>query len=192
MHTFFYDIGLITTVFVGTGDSQDNQTMDRYLYWIIQQLEQQRVKLEARLQVPVSSSSSQFIYPPPIQDSHPQGLTSQMPVSQMPVATVSGPEHQTDTQGRASLKYVVSTMSIPPPKTKQGRTQTKDTHPIPGQKLKFMTAPGIEPRPPVWKAETLLTTPWRRIKSPPGIKFFSFNYTTNCLVLKTNFFILLR
>ena len=35
----------------------------------------------------------------------PQGLTSQMPVGQMPVggATVSGREHQTDTQGRASL-----------------------------------------------------------------------------------------
>ena len=39
------------------------------------------------------------------QDLHPQGLTSQMPMGQMPVggATGSGPEHQTDTQLRDSL-----------------------------------------------------------------------------------------
>ena len=40
---------------------------------------------------------------------------------------------------------------------------TKDTHPIPGQKLKFLTSPGIEPGPPGWKAESLPTTPRRRI-----------------------------
>ena len=34
----------------------------------------------------------------------------------------------------------------PPPETTQDRTQTKDTHPIPGQKLKFLTPPGIEHR----------------------------------------------
>ena len=33
----------------------------------------------------------------------------------------------------------------------------KDTHPIPGQKLKFLTPPG-------WKAGTLPTTPRRQIK----------------------------
>ena len=47
-----------------------------------------------------------FAYlPSPIQDLHPQGQTIQMPVGQMPVggATVSGPEHYTGTQGRASL-----------------------------------------------------------------------------------------
>ena len=31
---------------------------------------------------------------------------------------------------------------------------TKDTHPIPGQKLKFLTPPGIEPGPQGWKAGT--------------------------------------
>ena len=45
----------------------------------------------------------------------------------------------------------------------RGRTQTKDTHAIPGQKLKFLTPPGIEPGPPGWKAGTLPTTPRRRI-----------------------------
>ena len=35
----------------------------------------------------------------------------------------------------------------------------KGTHPIPGQKLKFLTPPGIEPGPPSWKAGTLPTTP---------------------------------
>ena len=43
---------------------------------------------------------------------------------------------------------VVSSMSGSPPVTTQDRTQTKDTHPIPGQKLKFVTLPGIEPGPP--------------------------------------------
>ena len=58
---------------------------------------------------------------------------------------------------------MVSTMSGPPPKTTQDRTLSKDTHPIPGQKLKFRTPPEIEPGPPGWKAGTLPTTPWRRI-----------------------------
>ena len=40
---------------------------------------------------------------------------------------------------------------------------TKDTHPIPGQKLKFLTPPGIEPGRPGWKAGTLPTTPRRRV-----------------------------
>ena len=40
---------------------------------------------------------------------------------------------------------------------------TKDTHPIPGQKLKFLTPSGIEPGPPGWKAGTLPTTPRPRI-----------------------------
>ena len=40
---------------------------------------------------------------------------------------------------------------------------TKDTHPIPGQKLKFLTPPGIEPDPLGWKTGTLPTTPRRRI-----------------------------
>ena len=40
---------------------------------------------------------------------------------------------------------------------------TKDTHTIPGQKLKFLTPPGIEPDPPGRKAGTLPTTPRRRL-----------------------------
>ena len=40
---------------------------------------------------------------------------------------------------------------------------TKDTHSVPGQKLKFLTTPGIEPGPPGWKAGTLPTTPRRRM-----------------------------
>ena len=69
-----------------------------------------------------------------------------------------------DRYTRASLpECVVSTMSEPPPKTTQDRTQTKDTHPIPGHKLKFQTPPGIEPEPPSWKAGTLQTTPRRRM-----------------------------
>ena len=41
---------------------------------------------------------------------------------------------------------------------------TKDTHPIPGQKLKFLTTPGIEPGPQGWKAGALPSTPRRRIQ----------------------------
>ena len=37
----------------------------------------------------------------------------------------------------------------------KGRTQTKDTHPNPGHKLKFLIPPGIEPGPPDWKAGAL-------------------------------------
>ena len=40
---------------------------------------------------------------------------------------------------------------------------TKDAHPIPEQKFKFLTPPGIEPGPPGWKAGRLPTTPRRRI-----------------------------
>ena len=49
---------------------------------------------------------------------------------------------------------VVSTMPGPPPKATQDRTQTKDIHPVSGQKL--------ESGPSGWKAGTLTTTPKRR------------------------------
>ena len=42
-------------------------------------------------------------------------------------------------------------------------TDQGHTHPIPGQKLKFLTPPRIEPGPAGWKAGTLPTTPRRRI-----------------------------
>ena len=58
----------------------------------------------------------------------------------------------------------VSTMSGPPPETTQDRTHTKDTHPIPGEKLKFLTPPGIEPGPPGCKAGTLPATPRLRFR----------------------------
>ena len=67
-----------------------------------------------------------------------------------------------DRYARAGLpECVVCTTSGPPPKTTQDRTQTMDTHPIPGQKLKFLTPPRIEPGPPGCKAGTLPTTPRR-------------------------------
>ena len=48
-----------------------------------------------------------------------------------------------DRYTRAGLpERVVSTMSGPPLETTQDRTKTKDTHPIPGQKLKFLTPRG--------------------------------------------------
>ena len=79
-----------------------------------------------------------------------------------------------DKYTRAGLpECVVSTMSGPPPKTTQDRTQTKDTPPIPGQKLKFLTPPGIEPGPPRWKAGTQPTTPRRRIELKFSIFLFS-------------------
>ena len=40
--------------------------------------------------------------------------------------------YEIDAQGRASLKSVVSSLPVPTPKTTQARTQTMDTHPVPG------------------------------------------------------------
>ena len=70
-----------------------------------------------------------------------------------------------DRYTRAGLpECQVSTMAGPPPETTKDRTQTKDTHPLPGQKLKFLTPPGIEPGSLGWKAGTLTTMPQRRIR----------------------------
>ena len=67
-----------------------------------------------------------------------------------------------DRYTRACLpECVVSTMSGPPPKTTQDRTQR--THTQSQDKLKFLTPPGFEPGLPDWKAGTLPTTPRRRI-----------------------------
>ena len=104
-----------------------------------------------------SSSSSSLIYPPAIQDLHPP------PGTYNPNARGSGAcrgsnslwARTLDRYTRAGLpERVVSIMSGSPPKTTQDRTQTKDTHPIPGQKLKFLTPPGIEPWPTGWKVGT--------------------------------------
>ena len=99
-----------------------------------------------------------FAYSPyPNRGLTPQGLTSQMPVGQMPVggATVSGPEHK----GRPP--WMCGQHNV--------RASAKDNtgqnaHPIPGQKLKFLTPPGIEPGPLGWKARTLPTMAQLRIK----------------------------
>ena len=42
-------------------------------------------------------------------------------------------------------------------------TDKGHTHQIPGENLKFLTPPGIEPGQPGWKAETLPTTPRGRM-----------------------------
>ena len=60
------------------------------------------------------------------------------------------------------LEYVVSTMSGPPPETTQDGSQTKDTHPVPENKLKFLTPPEIEPGPQRWKAGTQQISPIRQ------------------------------
>ena len=95
-----------------------------------------------------------------------------------------------DRYTRAGLpECEVSTMSGTPSKATQDRTQTKDTHPIPGQKLKFLTLPGIEPRPLGWKAGTLPTMPRRRIstnvnkKTPYGLKVLFLQTFPFCLDL---------
>ena len=55
--------------------------------------------------------------------------------------------HNTCYNTRAGLpECAVSKMSGPPPNTTQDRTQTKDTHPIPGQKLKFLSPAGNRTR----------------------------------------------
>ena len=56
---------------------------------------------------------------------------------------------------------------------------TKDTHPIPGRKLKFLTPPGIELGPPGWKVGTLPTTPRRGI---------TVNQIRKKIVMALNFF----
>ena len=116
-----------------------------------------------------------FSYLPSLNLGHtPQRLTIQMPVGQMPVggATVFW-SRTLDRYTRAGLpECVVSTMSGPPPKTTQDRTQTKDTHPIPGQKLKFLIPPGIEPGLSGWKAGTLPTTPRQRMSTIPATFIF--------------------
>ena len=43
---------------------------------------------------------------------------------------------------------VVNTISVPPPETTQDKTQTKNTRPVPGLKLKFLIPPVIEPGTP--------------------------------------------
>ena len=69
-----------------------------------------------------------------------------MSVGQMPVGSNSLGTRTLDRYMRVGLhECVLSTMSWSPPETTQDRTQTKDIQPIPGEKLKFLTPPGIEP-----------------------------------------------
>ena len=64
-----------------------------------------------------------------------------------------------DRYTRACLpEFVVSTVSGPPPERTQDRIQKKDTHPVPGLKLKFLAPPMIENGSPGWKAGTLPAT----------------------------------
>ena len=82
-------------------------------------------------------------------DLHHPGFTTQMRVDQMPVggATDCGPEHYTDTQGRASLNVWAAKC--------QGNLQkqySREHRHSPGWKLKLSFPRGIEPGPSGWKA----------------------------------------
>ena len=72
------------------------------------------------------------------------------------VATDCGSEHQTDTQGRASMN-VGSAKCQDLCQTPQDRTQM--THPVQGWRLITLTQPGIESRPAGCKAGILPPTP---------------------------------
>ena len=54
-------------------------------------------------------------------------------------------------------------------KTTQDRTQKKNTHPIPGQKLKFLTPPGMEPGPPRRVGRQVLYRPRHSSFSNPSV-----------------------
>ena len=113
--------------------------------------------------------SSSCIDPPPIQDLHPSPeLTTQIPVGQMPVEgiIVYGPEHQTDTQARASLN--VWSAQCQGLRRRQQRTEHRQrTHPIPRQD------------PAVQEGRDSTDTSQRRIKKVPYYKvIFTIYYIT--------------
>ena len=93
-----------------------------------------------------------------------------------------------DRYTRAGLhECVASTMSGPPPKATQDRTQTKDTHPIPGQKLKFLTPPprrvgrqGLSDTP---RRQILLFFTVRKLHSSQYLPYFG---AGNILVFQNN------
>ena len=89
----------------------------------------------------LSSQSFFVIYPPPMQDLHPPDLNPTCKESnRLWTRTL-------DRYTRAGLREcVVSTMSGRLPETTQDRTQSKDTYPVPGWNLKFLTPPGLEGR----------------------------------------------
>ena len=104
-----------------------------------------------------------------------------MPVGQMPVggATVFGPEHETDTQGRTSLN--VWSAQCQGLRRRQHRTEQKGHAPNPRTEIKIADPAGNRTRaaPPGWKAGTLPTTPRRRI-----ILIFKFQNVPRVLVIE--------
>ena len=83
-------------------------------------------------------------YSPPMQDLHPRDL-------QMSVGEQQTVDHTTRQIHKCGLpKSVLSTM--PGHRQRQHRTVYRQrTYTQTGQKLKFLTSPGIEPGPPGWK-----------------------------------------
>ena len=90
---------------------------------------------------------------PNIGQTHPGTYNTNAPGSYACTGSNSLWARTLDTYTRAGLpECVVSTMSGPPSKTRM--TEHNDTHPIPGQKIKFLIPPVIKVGPlPGWKAE---------------------------------------
>ena len=65
---------------------------------------------------------------------------------------------------------MTSTISGPQPEATQDNT--KNTQPVPGQKLTFLTHAGMQPRPTGLKAGTLQITPRRRAMAVQCIKLY--------------------
>ena len=97
--------------------------------------------------------------------SHNVGLTTQTPVSLMPVwgATNCGLKHWIYTM--AGLPYCVWSAQCQGHRLRQHTIEHRQIiHIHPRIEIKIFTLPGIEPEPPVWKAETPPNTPRRWTK----------------------------
>ena len=90
-----------------------------------------------------------------------------MPVGQMPVGEQQSLEQNTGQIQKGGPPWICGQHNVrASAEVNTGQNTDKGhTHPIPGQKLKFLTPPGIKPGPPGWKAGTLPTTSRRRYQT---------------------------
>ena len=79
-------------------------------------------------------------------------------MNQTPVGWAKNKDHNTIQEHKCGPPRIYNQQNV----RKQERTQTKDTHPVPKWRLKYLNVQGIEPRTTVCKVKTLLITPRRR------------------------------
>ena len=140
-----------------------------FLHWSIQ---------KSNLSSPLVSFFLLLVFTlPQSRNLHAPGLTTEMPLGQMPVGEQLSMDQNSRQIHKGGPAWMCGQHNVrASAEDNTWQNPDKGHTPIPGQKFKFLTPPGIEPEPPGWKAGSLPTTLRRQSINFRDINFLVYKF----------------